>query len=111
MKTASIALIFAASALVQLGVAQEASSPESFRGMVRLNRAPVSNEVLKVKLPRPVEKRLSNGIKLLILEDHRAPTISLTIQIPASELRDPEDDMYLTSATASLIRLGTTTRD
>jgi zinc protease len=89
----------------------EAQAPSSFRGMTRLNRAPVSNEVLKVKLPRPVEKRLSNGIKLLVLEDHRAPTISLTIQIPASQLRDPEANLYLTSATAELMRLGTTTRN
>ena len=50
----------------------------SFRGMVRLNRAPVSNEVLKVKLPRPVERQLSNGLRLVILESHRAPTIALT---------------------------------
>jgi hypothetical protein len=68
---------------------EDAAGPQSFRGMVRLNRAPVSNEVLQVKLPRPVERQLSNGIKLLILESHRAPTISLTISIPSSHLRDP----------------------
>ncbi|MCX6627468.1 MAG: hypothetical protein NTW28_07550, partial [Candidatus Solibacter sp.] len=50
----------------------------TFRGMVRLNRAPVSNEVLKVKLPRPVERPLSNGLRLVVLESHRAPTIALT---------------------------------
>ena len=46
--------------------------------MVRLNRAPVSNEVLKVKLPRPIERQLSNGIKLLVMESNRTPSISLT---------------------------------
>src|SRR5271157_4106184 len=63
----------------------------TFRGMVRLNRAPVSNEVLKVKLPRPVERRLSNGLKLVILESHRAPTISLTISIPSCTCAIPRD--------------------
>ena len=36
--------------------------PQSVAGVVKLNRAPVSNEVLKVKLPRPVERQLSNGM-------------------------------------------------
>ena len=39
----------------------------------RLNRAPVSKEILKVKLPRPIETTLPNGINLMILEDHRVP--------------------------------------
>ena len=43
-------------------------------GVVKLNRAPVSNEVLKVKLPRPVERQLTNGMKLLVVESHRVPT-------------------------------------
>jgi len=51
-----------------VALAQEPEAATSFRGMVRLNRAPVSNEVLRVKLPRPVERSLSNGLKLLVLE-------------------------------------------
>ena len=92
--------------------AQEADSQgaASFRGMVRLNRAPVSNEVLKVKLPRPVERQLSNGLKLVILESHRAPTISVTISIPSSYLRDPAGLPGVAEATAALMTLGTTTR-
>jgi zinc protease len=78
--------------------------------MVRLNRAPVSNDVLKVKLPRPVERRLSNGLKLVILESHRAPTISLTLSIPSSYLRDPQGLPGVAEATAALMTLGTTTR-
>ncbi|HLK68223.1 MAG TPA: pitrilysin family protein [Bryobacteraceae bacterium] len=89
-----------------------AQEPDAgFRGMVRLNRAPVSNEVLKVKLPRPVERQLSNGIKLVILESHRAPTIALNISIPSSHLRDPEGLTGVAEATAALMMLGTTTRN
>ncbi|MGA7238542.1 MAG: pitrilysin family protein [Bryobacteraceae bacterium] len=105
MKFASIALVFAACAM-----AQEGAAPESFRGMVRLNRAPVSNEVLKVKLPRPVERQLSNGIKLLVMENNRAPSISLAIEIPASPLRDPEGMPGVAEATASMMMMGTSTR-
>jgi hypothetical protein len=76
-------------ALVAGAAAQEPEA-NSFRGMVRLNRAPVSNEVLKVKLPRPVERRLANGLRLLVLETHRGPMVNLTISIPSSRLLDPE---------------------
>jgi len=100
----ALALIFAAS-----GLAQDTPAA-TFRGMVRLNRAPVSNEVLKVRLPRPVERRLANGLRLLILESHRAPTISLTISIPSSPLRDPAGLAGTAEATAALMMLGTTTR-
>ncbi len=82
----------------------------SFRGMVRLNRAPVSNEVLKVKLPRPVERTLSNGLRLVILESHRAPTIALTIQVPSSNLRDGALP-GVAEATAAMMMLGTTTKN
>src|SRR5665811_2092046 len=88
-----------------------AQEPDAgFRGMVRLNRAPVSNEVLKVKLPRPVERRLANGLRLVILESHRAPTIALTISVPSSNLRDGALP-GLAEATAAMMMLGTTTRN
>jgi predicted Zn-dependent peptidase len=96
-------------AFAALAVAQEPEG-QSYRGMVRLNRAPVSNEVLKIKLPRPVERQLSNGIRLLVLESHRAPTISLTLNIPSSSLRDPAGLPGVAEATAALMTLGTTTR-
>jgi len=101
-----IAFLFVAAAFAQ----EDAQAPQSFRGMVRLNRAPVSNEVLHVKLPRPVEHTLANGIKLLILESHRTPSISLTIAIPSSHLRDPAGLPGVAEATAAMMQLGTTTR-
>src|ERR1700738_2332131 len=47
----------------------------------RKNLAPVSKEILKVKLPRPVEATLANGVTVLILEDHRFPTITVDLTI------------------------------
>ncbi len=104
--------ITALSLLIAVAVfAQEGGAPASFRGMVRLNRAPVSTEMLKVKLPRPVERQLSNGIKLLVMESSRTPSISLTIQIPASPLRDPAGIPGVAEATASMLMMGTTSRN
>jgi predicted Zn-dependent peptidase len=102
-----ISIALAAAAAAQ---APQGQAPQSFAGVVRLNKAPVSNEVLKVKLPRPVERQLSNGIKLLVVESHRVPTITLQIRTPSGDFRDPEGIPGISDATATLIRLGTKTR-
>jgi zinc protease len=75
------------------------------------NRAPVSKEVLKVKLPRAVEMHLDNGLTVLILEDHRLPTISMTLELrSAGALYEPAEMAGLASVTATMLREGTTTR-
>ena len=43
----------------------------------RKNQAPVSREMLRVKLPRPVEAKLKNGLTVLIMEDRRAPFVNI----------------------------------
>ena len=96
--------------LAAAAYAQDAEPAATFRGMVRLNRAPVSTEVLKVKLPRPVERKLSNGLRLLVLESHRAPMISLSISIPSSALRDPAGMPGVAEATAAMMMTGTATK-
>jgi zinc protease len=92
------------------GLAFSQQPAPSYRGMVRLNRAPISNETLRIKLPKPVERKLSNGAKLLILETHRLPTVAVNIQIPLASLRDPADLPGLAAATAAMMMLGTTSR-
>ena len=75
------------------------------------NRAPVSKEVLRVKLPRAVEMHLDNGLTVLILEDHRLPTISMSLELrSAGALFEPVEMTGLASVTATMLREGTTTR-
>jgi len=102
--------LFILAAIAGLVAAQAPPPQPSFKGVIRLNQAPVSNEVLRVKLPRPVERQLSNGIKLLVVESHRVPTVSLRISIPSGSLRDPAGVPGVSDAAAALIRLGTKTR-
>jgi len=90
--------------------APRAQQPTDFTGVQLKNRAPISNEILKVKFPRPAESRLKNGMELLVLEEHRSPTIQVQIAVPASSLNDPEGSP-ISAATGSLMRLGTKTRD
>src|SRR5262249_10349121 len=77
----------------------------------RKNRAPVSKEVLRVKLPRPVETVLDNGLTVLIMEDHRFPTVSVQLQINgAGPIQDPSNLPGLANITAQMLREGTKRR-
>lgn len=79
--------------------------------MVLKGKAPVSTEVLKVKLPRPQEADLTNGLHLIVLEDRRLPQITFQIIIPgAGGFFDPADKIGLAAFTAQLMREGTKTR-
>ena len=79
--------------------------------MVLKKKAPVSNDVLKVQLPRPQEVDLPNGLHLMVLEDHRLPQVTFTLIIQgAGGYFDPPDKIGLASYTASLMREGTKTR-
>ena len=81
------------------------------QGLVRKNKVPVSNDILKIKLPRPAEATLGNGLKLIVLEDHRLPMISFQLLIPgAGGYFDPADQPGLAAFTAALLREGTATK-
>jgi zinc protease len=85
--------------------------PPSTAGMVIKGKAPVSNDVLKVKLPRPQEATLANGLRLMVLEDHKLPRVSFQILIPgAGGYHDPAPMVGLSSYTAQMMREGTATR-
>jgi len=89
---------------------QEAISTPQSR-VERKNKAPVSREILNVKLPKPVEATLANGLTVLILEDHRAPFVNVALHIGgAGALFEPASEPGLASATAQMLREGTQTR-
>ncbi len=71
----------------------------------RKNRAPVSKEILRVKLPRPIEAKLPNGMTVLILEDHRFPIVTVDFTIDgAGALWEPPDQHGLAGVTAQMLR-------
>lgn len=81
------------------------------QAVVMKGRAPVSGELLKIKLPRPTEADLANGAHLMVLEDRRLPQISMQIVIPgAGGYYDPSDVPGLAQFTAAMMREGTPTR-
>lgn len=78
----------------------------------RKNRAPVSREILRVKIPRPVEAKLKNGLTVLIIEDRRAPYINMQLYIGgAGALFEPANQAGLATTTAQMLREGTKSRN
>src|SRR5207342_3627248 len=57
---------------------------QASQAVVMKGRAPVSTEILKVKLPRPAEVDLPNGLHLMVLEDRRTPQVSFQLLIPGA---------------------------
>jgi predicted Zn-dependent peptidase len=114
---ASLLLSLLTSALAQTVVQQQGQQPGDSKGqnlskIERKGRAPLSKEVLKVKLPRPVEAKLDNGLTILILENHQFPTVNVNFTINgAGALYEPANMPGLASATAQMLREGTRTRN
>ena len=78
----------------------------------RKNRAPVARNILDVKLPKPVEAKLKNGLTVLIIEDHRAPFVSMQLHVSgAGGLFEPAAMTGLASITAQMLREGTKTKN
>ena len=85
--------------------------PQSLKGVVLKKKAPVSREMLRVKMPRQVERKLKNGLTLLILENHRVPTVSLDLVLSATTMSDPPGVTGVAEATAALLKAGAGKRD
>lgn len=80
------------------------------KGAVIKGKAPVSKEVLKVKLPRAQEATLPNGLRVVLLEAHKVPTFNMQMVVLSGGLSDKSDYRGLATFTAGLLREGTTKR-
>lgn len=78
--------------------------------VVRLNRAPVNKEILRITLPKPVVSKLPNGLTILVIEQHKLPTVDFSLWIKTGALSDPGNLPGLASFTADMLREGTRTR-
>ncbi|RPI55627.1 MAG: insulinase family protein [Acidobacteria bacterium] len=99
-------LVLATTAALAQAPAAPPPAPPKFKG-----KAPVSDEILQIKLPRAQEAKLSNGAHLMVLEDHRVPSIQFQIIMTgAGGYYDPAGMPGLADTTASLMDEGTATR-
>ena len=92
--------------------AQQAPQGPTTSGMVLKGKAPISSEILKVKLPKPQTATLPNGLQIMVIEDRRLPQINFQLIIPgAGGYYDPADKIGLAQFTAQMMREGTKTRN
>jgi zinc protease len=93
-----------------LGAQESIETPAS--KVERKNKAPLSRDVLRVNLPKPVEAKLENGLTVLILEDHRTPSVFVQLHISgAGALFEPPSMTGLANVTAQMLREGTQSRN
>lgn len=79
-------------------------------GTPRKGMAPVAKETLRVQFPRPQAFTLDNGMRLLVLEDHKLPTVSISMSVLAGSFFEAKDKQGLASLTASMLDEGTKSR-
>ena len=117
MRTFSVHLRSSAALLALAGLVFAQTPAENDKAtplskVERKRKAPVSSDVLRPKLPKAAEIKLENGLTVLVMEDHKLPTVTerLTI-LGAGGLNDPADMPGLASFTATMLKEGTTSRN
>jgi len=93
-----------------LAAAQAPQAQKSSTGLVIKGKAPINKEVLKVKLPKAYETKLSNGLQVIVLEQHKLPTFNMQMIVLSGGLTEASDQHGVAQFTASLLREGTKTR-
>ena len=89
---------------------QGGAAGQSLKGAQLKGKVPVNKEVLKVRLPKPQEATLKNGLRLLLIENHNAPVFTAQLVVMSGGLGDPAEKRGRASMTAALLREGTATR-
>jgi len=64
----------------------------------------------EIHFPAFEEKTLGNGLRVVVIEQHETPSLSLQLLVPAGKVHTPPGKAGLADATAALIREGTATR-
>lgn len=112
----SVVLSFAASAQVGMPAPQvPAAAPKPASRPPAATSVP-AHKALKFpplrpyEAPQPVRAQLSNGMKILLLEDRERPHVAIVATIRAGAVYDPPGRTGLASLTASLMRSGGTSR-
>ncbi|HVG09441.1 MAG TPA: pitrilysin family protein [Thermoanaerobaculia bacterium] len=64
----------------------------------------------EIHFPAFEEKTLANGLRVVVIEQHETPSVSLRLLFPGGKVHTPAGKAGVADATAALIREGTATR-
>src|SRR5262245_1972781 len=105
----SLTVLPAAQILAQAPSGQQQERP-SMKGAVMKGKAPVNKDTLKVKLPKPFETKLANGLQVLVLEDHKLPNFNMQMVILSGGMADSDQEVGTAQYVSTMLREGTKTR-
>lgn len=72
---------------------------------------PAPGAPVTAAIPAPIETRLANGLRVIVVEKHDLPLVSASVVVtPGGGAADPADRAGLNSLAAGLLTKGTTTR-
>lgn len=64
----------------------------------------------EAKIPKPVEKTLGNGLRVIVVPKHDMPLVAARLMVKAGGEADPKDRAGVAALTATVLRQGTKTR-
>lgn len=103
---AAACLLFAAFALASSSGAQTASGSTA----VVQETPPPPAAPRSVSVPKPVERTLPNGLRVIVVENHSTPLVGAQLLVKNGGEVDPANMSGLADMTASLLTKGTKTR-
>jgi zinc protease len=99
------------SSLLLLGTAGLLAAPAGLAAQQGFpSKAPPPLKAKPVHFPAVGRDTLSNGLRLVVIENHEQPVVSVRLYLPAGATADPEHEAGLADMTASLLDKGTKTR-
>jgi zinc protease len=101
--TTALALALAASVAL-------AQQPQTLKGVVIKGKTPINKEVLKVAMPKAYETEIGNGLRVIVLENHKLPTFAMQMVVMSGGLSDPAGQPGAAQYAAAMLREGTKTR-
>ncbi|HEX8294119.1 MAG TPA: pitrilysin family protein [Pyrinomonadaceae bacterium] len=99
-------LLFAAFALASSSGAQTASGST----VIVQETPPPPASPRSVNVPKPVERTLANGLRVIVVENHSTPLVGAQVLVKSGGEVDPPNLSGLADMTASLLTKGTKTR-
>ncbi|HEY3567714.1 MAG TPA: pitrilysin family protein [Thermoanaerobaculia bacterium] len=119
LKSFGLLLALASAGLAQAPAAKApaakkaAAPPAAAKAMARPSTPatpPPPAPAKEIRFPAFQEKTLANGLRLVVIEQHEQPLVSLRMTLNAGKAYEPEGKAGLANATAALLTKGTATR-
>jgi predicted Zn-dependent peptidase len=95
--------------LAAAGFAQTAQTPPA--AAKKKDAGPAPGPVKDVRFPSFEQRTLANGLRVVVIEQHEQPLVSLRLLLDAGKAYEPASKTGLANATAALLTKGTPTRN